>query len=102
MSDPTLEIRKDPVWESAKILRGLGNHKDFAWPRAVAQTSRQAHLTQIKVILSARAEIRPGRCKFGQVEVLTKMHSYFAPAIAIAMTMPAILSARSVTYQLWM
>jgi hypothetical protein len=61
----------------------------------VAQTSRQAHLTQIKVILSARAEIRPGRYKFGQVEGFTKMHGYFAPAIAIAMTMPAILSARS-------
>jgi len=31
----------------------------------------------------------------GRVEGLQKMRSYFAPAIAIAMIMPATLSARS-------
>jgi hypothetical protein len=61
---------------------------------------RQASLTQIKVILSGRAEnsarpvqIRPPRPN--KSKGLRKMRSYFAPAIAIAMIMPAILSARS-------
>src|SRR5262249_9169031 len=58
-------------------------------------------LTQIKVILSGRAEdfsragaeSRPPSAE--QVEWFYKMRSHFAPAIAIAMIMPAILSARS-------
>jgi hypothetical protein len=57
-------------------------------------------LTQIKVIFSGRAEIRLGRCKFGHLDPnkskgIATMHSYSAPAVAIAMIMPAILSARS-------
>jgi hypothetical protein len=61
---------------------------------------RQVSLTQIKVFLSGRAEnsarpaqIRPPRPN--KSKGLRKMRSYFAPAIAIAMIMPAILSARS-------
>src|SRR5262249_1954923 len=60
-------------------------------------------LTQIKVILSERAEnsARPvainhhSTASVLTVEGFIQMRSYFVPAIAIAMIMPAILSARS-------
>src|SRR6516225_1925269 len=80
------------VWKTTKILRGHGQWR--------ASKPRAGSLTQIKVILSGRAEnsarlvqIRPPRPN--KSKGFTKMRSYFAPAIAIAMIMPAILSARS-------
>ena len=60
-------------------------------------------LTQIKAILGGERKIQLGRRKSiiiwpprpKKSKGLTKMRSYFAPAIAIAMIVPAILSARS-------
>jgi hypothetical protein len=59
-------------------------------------------LTQIKVIFSGVRKISSGRCKSIITRPprlkkvgFTKMRSYFAPAIAVAIIMPAILSARS-------
>jgi hypothetical protein len=69
-------------------------------PGVLERDETSGSLTQIKVILSGRAEnsagpvqIRPPRPN--KSKGFTKMRSYFAPAIAIAMIMPAILSARS-------
>jgi len=76
-------------------------YKNFArpWQWRVSKP-RAGSLTQIKVILSGRAEysartmqIRPPRPN--QSKGSTKMRSYFAPVIAIGIMMPAILSARS-------
>ena len=68
---------------------GSGAHQNLA----------PGFLTQIKVILSGRAEnlarpmqIRPARLGLTSRRFY-KMRGYFAPAIAIAMIMPAILSA---------
>ena len=65
-----------------------------------AHQPRAGSLTQIKVILSGRAEnsarpvqIRPPRPN--KSKGFTKMRGYFAPAIAVAMIVPAILPARS-------
>ena len=64
---------------------------------------RAGSLTQIKVILSERADnsARPvainhhSAASVLTVEGFIQMRSFLAPAIAIAMIMPAILSARS-------
>jgi hypothetical protein len=65
-----------------------------------AHQPRAGSLTQIKVILSGRAEnsarpvqIRPPRPN--KSKGFTKMRGHFAPAIAVAMIVPAILPARS-------
>src|SRR5262249_455339 len=79
-----------------RVAEDCGEHRQAAG-------AGTGSLTQIKVILSERAEnsARPvainhhSTASVLTVEGFIQMRSYFVPAIAIAMIMPAILSARS-------